>query len=703
MLNNKLVYKIIICHCLLFLLCKNVFAQGNLVPNSGFENTAYNKVYTYCGTSGGEEWKFNDYIEKWWVADSRDAVDITILFRNIPTTDWLDRTICTAASNAPLNNASNRFIGMIRSGTTYWCEGVRVELSEKLKSGKKYAIRLKMAQSGGQLSWKHQIRVHLTENEQFNISGKNQLDVTNFTIPANSPWSWTSFESNFTIKEENDNILGNLIIQVHYSDQDNAYTYIDDVELYEYCPSQMLIENRNHTFYEAPFEAARINAGYEVGTPPNGSGTVVVKSGANVGYKANDEVILSPGFSVENGATFRAWNAPCGSDCFPPTSYAGADKSVCDNIPYPIGMSPQYGFNYSWSASPASAISYLSNPNIANPTFTRPSSGYGNVIYTLTVSNNCGQAASDNLIIGYSAGGGSNFGITNLSCAGTSNRLVADITVEQYTRGIVISLLSYDGKTTIKQYPELLAGIDFNPPNVHWVLPDYVDPCQGYTLWVTTDIYCHPIKKAMYYKWIPNPTVKATAIPDVFTPNGDGINDQFCIFQEGATSYSIEIFNRSGGTRLYVNSGPVTSKTVCLWSGANNTNATYYYILKLRNSCTPEVTYTGNVFRNGTQQRLSQHLNEEENKETTIETTGPEESIEAYPNPNEGSFKLVIPEKYIDNSNVYVYNILGKLVYQSESEIAQNSNIDISGYSKGIYYVKVISGNTTFVKKVIYQ
>lgn len=686
----------------LLLLIQPVYSQENLIQNGGFElgqNGAVPRNRSYYSGGGGQHEQFDKDIANWWNA----SLDPPCFFHPCPSSDWTDITTATNSEypyHLRESPPSNRFVYFGED------EGIGIGIPS-LKKGVTYTFRYKIQPQSTVAGEKNQIRVHLAEkatdwnddwSDSYNVK---QSDVAGKTFPADfdikgNNYKWYSFEQHFKIDDNKDLRLHNLIIMV-----EKGSFSIDDVELFESggCDGPFNIENKTYTYEEATYEANMIKAGYEVANPPLGSGDVIVKSIANVKYKAIQEVTLSPGFSVENGAEFRAWIAPCGADCFLPSAYAGADKSVCDNLPYPIGMAPQYGFSYTWSAIPASALGYLSNIKIANPNFTRPATGYGNIVYTLTVSNNCGQSASDNVIIGYDADKGKH-GITNLSCTGTSNRLVADITVEKYTRSIKLELQTYDGKTTIKSYPILLAGIDFTPPYVHWTLPYYMDPCTSYNLWVLTDHYCAPVMIGMNYKWTPNPSISAT-IPDIFTPNGDGVNDQFCISQEGAMSYSIQIFNRYGGTLLYTNGGSVTSNTVCLWSGGNNSNGTYYYIVKLRNSCTTEVTKMGYVYRNGTQQRLSRHINEAENKELSTEV--PEESIEAFPNPNEGSFKLVIPEKYVDSSKVYVYNILGKLIYQSESASVQYSDIDISGYSKGIYYVKVVSGDKIFVKKVIYQ
>lgn len=71
--------------------------------------------------------------------------------------------------------------------------------------------------------------------------------------------------------------------------------------------------------------------------------------------------------------------------------------------------------------------------------------------------------------------------------------------------------------------------------------------------------------------------VVALEVPNVFTPNGDGINDQFEI--RGLTAYpenQLIIFNRWGNEVM--RTAPYRND----WDGANLSEGTYYYVLELR-------------------------------------------------------------------------------------------------------------------------
>jgi gliding motility-associated-like protein len=69
------------------------------------------------------------------------------------------------------------------------------------------------------------------------------------------------------------------------------------------------------------------------------------------------------------------------------------------------------------------------------------------------------------------------------------------------------------------------------------------------------------------------------AVPEVFTPNGDGINDYFYVPTNGRTVYSLKIFTRAG-ILIYKN----TSTTI-LWDGNLSSGdkalpGTYFYVIE---------------------------------------------------------------------------------------------------------------------------
>ena len=67
-------------------------------------------------------------------------------------------------------------------------------------------------------------------------------------------------------------------------------------------------------------------------------------------------------------------------------------------------------------------------------------------------------------------------------------------------------------------------------------------------------------------------------IPNVFTPNGDGVNDEFFISSSGFSEYKLEIYDR-WGVKLFESGAPDVRWDGRTSSGAKCTDGTYYFIL----------------------------------------------------------------------------------------------------------------------------
>lgn len=80
-------------------------------------------------------------------------------------------------------------------------------------------------------------------------------------------------------------------------------------------------------------------------------------------------------------------------------------------------------------------------------------------------------------------------------------------------------------------------------------------------------------------------------IPNVFTPNGDGTNDEFYIPNSGLKEYSIEIFDR-WGVKIFESTAPDIHWDGRSTSGQLCTDGTYYFILHA-NTNTQDYSTTG--------------------------------------------------------------------------------------------------------------
>ncbi|GIV41731.1 MAG: hypothetical protein KatS3mg034_1041 [Vicingaceae bacterium] len=94
-------------------------------------------------------------------------------------------------------------------------------------------------------------------------------------------------------------------------------------------------------------------------------------------------------------------------------------------------------------------------------------------------------------------------------------------------------------------------------------------------------------------------------IPNVFTPNNDGVNDVFSIKVEGAKEINADIFNRWGEiVYRYTTTIQESPATIYLWdghtpAGVQVSDGVYFYLIQLTDMKDEIKTVNGtiNVFR----------------------------------------------------------------------------------------------------------
>jgi len=67
-----------------------------------------------------------------------------------------------------------------------------------------------------------------------------------------------------------------------------------------------------------------------------------------------------------------------------------------------------------------------------------------------------------------------------------------------------------------------------------------------------------------------------------------------------------------------------------------------------------------------------------------------------YPNPGQGIFNLVLEQDGLNTATIKVFDVSGKILTRIEHEDIQGhleSEIDLSGYTDGIYQVQIVTGN----------
>lgn len=65
--------------------------------------------------------------------------------------------------------------------------------------------------------------------------------------------------------------------------------------------------------------------------------------------------------------------------------------------------------------------------------------------------------------------------------------------------------------------------------------------------------------------------------------------------------------------------------------------------------------------------------------------------LHIYPNPNNGVFRIEFTP-YLNEKSIYVYDSVGKLVFNKTIESHGNEQVDLSALDNGIYYIKTLTG-----------
>lgn len=77
------------------------------------------------------------------------------------------------------------------------------------------------------------------------------------------------------------------------------------------------------------------------------------------------------------------------------------------------------------------------------------------------------------------------------------------------------------------------------------------------------------------------------------------------------------------------------------------------------------------------------------------------ENFAVYPNPSKGKFTI----SGSANSNaIEIYDLQGKRIYSDyNSNLQKSKELDLSGYNKGVYILKIYNGTKSYNRKIILQ
>ena len=188
------------------------------------------------------------------------------------------------------------------------------------------------------------------------------------------------------------------------------------------------------------------------------------------------------------------------------------------------------------------------------------------------------------------------------------------------------------------------------------------------------------------------------------SPNDDGVNDNFILLANWATSYEFEVFERYvplipfkpvEWNSIHQQSGSIYSYPLILWNGRDG-------IIHKMNWDTKTFKYSLKVYScNGDQRTQEWYI------DLFGDNINPEEiyphalDIQIYPNPTTN--KITIYSKATDPQkiSVEVTDESGKVYFSLPSMQAEKQEIDFSTFPKGVFMVKCINGKYSYIKKII--
>ena len=166
-------------------------------------------------------------------------------------------------------------------------------------------------------------------------------------------------------------------------------------------------------------------------------------------------------------------------------------------------------------------------------------------------------------------------------------------------------------------------------------------------------------------------------------------------------SYVLMRDNLSNGTWVQVSSVAGTQQTVSdpLYAIYQNT-ASWRVQTNWSISCTP----TARV-QNNTQSNFSTSLsNVYTNNPNAIKNNASATKLNIYPNPSNGKFVLEYSSlEKNQKTNVEVYNMIGKKVFSQNDLPANQTTLDLSTLSSGVYFLNLKTENSSVTKKIVIQ
>jgi hypothetical protein len=105
------------------------------------------------------------------------------------------------------------------------------------------------------------------------------------------------------------------------------------------------------------------------------------------------------------------------------------------------------------------------------------------------------------------------------------------------------------------------------------------------------------------------------------------------------------------------------------------------------------------VVEQGSGHRMSPYHQPEVKEEKAIN------SFKVFPNPTLGQFSVVMPfkEGQLQEYDLFIYNITGQLAYEQRKLKENVFSLDLTGYPKGVYFIKTLLNGEIMYNKIIIQ
>jgi hypothetical protein len=476
-------------------------------------------------------------------------------------------------------------------------------------------------------------------------------------------------------------------------------------------------------------------SGNNVGAPaPNVAGDVHITSTAAVTFKSATEVALMPGFHADASSTFDAIIAPCSdAPCIVPSAYIGLDgQDICSQAGQTVQLGGPAGGNetYQWTVTDVNgnSINILSSTTISNPLLTVPSgSGFFDITEVATSGCDGTTNTSHNTI--YYDNSPVTTPVVSVSTNNivlTSSNLYPSFTIQgnEHTESVEVMLEDATGNIvdswTIDNFPTYASN------SYQYVFTDNVNTlvlCSSYTYHIQSQNICSDNISADQVVTVgPPSSITITNAPNVFSPNNDGINDNYCWGTVGAIAYNIFVKDRSGAT-VYTGSGAITNNNPCVWDGRCNSscgtegtdgivcNGTYFFVLNFIgcnatvNTQASDVTVLGSCNGN----RLI-NPNDSLPADTSLYTTkaslltnklGINIKLGIFPNPTTGLVNLNLTAQNAGNLLVNITDMSSNQVLLTSfnaNEGDNNFKVDLSALNAGVYFIHVTDENGVPIK-----